>query len=189
MAEREKLAQVKIFRFNPKVDNEPKYEKYRVPYQDKTVLDVLQYILDNQDPTLSFRYGCAGAGYERCVACVVLVNDKPALSCKRMAEENMIIEPHPRFEVIKDLVIDFEREKKVTSKRRVTVEITVDPDKCDGCHDCILICPVKVYEVQKLEGRARAVPINAESCCGSTCMQCALFCKNSAITVNEKILS
>jgi NAD-dependent dihydropyrimidine dehydrogenase PreA subunit len=116
----------------------------------------------------------------------VLVNGTPAFSCKRLAEEGMTIEPHPKYEVVKDLVIDFNRERKGLAKRAVAVEIMVDPEKCDGCRDCVLICPLGVYEVQKVGGRARAVPVDIESCCGVTCKQCAIFCKNSAITVKAK---
>jgi succinate dehydrogenase/fumarate reductase-like Fe-S protein len=188
LAEREELAQVKIFRFNSKVDKEPRYETYQAPYKGRTVLNVLRYILESHDPTLSFRFGCAGAGYERCGSCPVLVNGKPALSCKMVAGREMVIEPHPKFEVVKDLVIDFDREKKV-GKREAAVDIIIDPEKCDGCRDCVLICPVKVYEVQKVDGRARSVPVDVESCCGLTCRQCLIFCKNSAITIREKVAS
>jgi succinate dehydrogenase/fumarate reductase-like Fe-S protein len=176
-------AQVKVFRFDPKVDKEPRYETYQTLYEGYTVLDVLLYIYENLDPTLSFRYGCAGGSYEQCGACPVLVNGKPALSCKRLAEEEMTIEPHPKFEVIKDLVIDPQRVKERVIKRAPAVEIIVDPGKCDGCGDCVILCPVGVYEIRKTDGKAISFPVDMESCCGLTCKQCVFFCKNNAITV------
>lgn len=183
---KEDLARVKIFRFDPQVDKEPRYETYQTPYKGYTVLDVLRHILEHQDPTLSFRFGCAGGGYQRCGSCPVLVNGRPALSCKKLAEEEMTIEPHPKFEVIKDLAIDFDRVRDRVSKRAASVEITIDVDKCDSCRDCVIICPMGVYEMRKEGGRARPVPADIESCCGSTCRQCAVFCKNGAITVTDK---
>ena len=95
----------------------------------------------------------------------------------------MTIEPHPKFEVIRDLVINFDRERKTVKKIKHSVKIVVDPEKCDGCRDCILICPLKVYEVQKSGGRGISVPVDIESCCGLSCSQCAIFCKNSAIKI------
>ena len=38
------LATVKIFKFDPEVDAEPRYDEFQVPYQGRTVLDVLRYI-------------------------------------------------------------------------------------------------------------------------------------------------
>ena len=183
---KEELARVKIFRFDPGVDKEPRYETYQTPYKEYTVLDVLRYILENQDPTLSFRFGCAGSGYQRCGSCPVLVNGRPALCCKKQAEQEMTIEPHPKFEVIKDLAIDFNRERERASKGTASVEITIDLERCDSCRDCVITCPVGVYEMRKEGRRARPVPADIESCCGSTCRQCAVFCKYGAITVTDK---
>jgi len=177
------LGHAKVFRYDPAVDNAPRYEEYVTPIGGKTVLDVLRYIYENCDATLSFRFGCDGAGYERCGACVVLVNRTPALSCKRLAEEGMVIEPHPKFEIIKDLVIDFDRRRDGADGTVPAVRIMVDSEKCDGCRDCVLICPLQVYEMQRKEGKGVAVAVDVGSCCGLTCNQCAIYCRNSAIEV------
>jgi len=177
------FTQTNVFRFDPKVDKEPRYESYDTPFEGYTVLDVLKYIYEMYDSTLSFRFGCAGAGQERCGACPVLVNGKPALSCRKVAEERMTIEPHPKFEIIKDLAIDFDKLKEKVVAPVPASNITIDPEKCDGCRDCVLICPLKVYDVQKIGGRGIAVPVDIESCCGLTCRQCAIYCKNNAIRV------
>jgi succinate dehydrogenase/fumarate reductase iron-sulfur protein len=107
----EKLAQVKVFRFDPAIDKEPRYEVYQTPYQGLTVLNVLQYIYEHYDASLSFRFGCSGAHYVRCGACPVLCNGEPVLSCQKVADKKMTIEPHPKFEVIKDLIVDFNKVK------------------------------------------------------------------------------
>ncbi len=102
---RGELALVKLFRFDPEVDTEPRYDEYRVPYQYRTVLDVLRYIYENLDSTFAYRWGCTKG---RCRACVVSVNGNPALACMKFAEKEMKIEPHPKFKLIKDLMVDFE---------------------------------------------------------------------------------
>lgn len=107
-------ATVKIFRFDPEKETTSQYKTYTVPvpYQGWTVLQVLHHIYENQDPTLAFRYGCNGNGPARCGGCALEVNGVPALSCQRLAEKEMVIRPHSKFKVIKDLVVDFEEEKR-----------------------------------------------------------------------------
>lgn len=100
------LAKVKIFKFDPAVDKEPRYDTYEVPYEGHSVLDVLIYIYEKYDPGLSFRHGCK-IGY--CSCCPILVNGKPAFSCQKVAEKEMTLEPHPKFNIIKDLVVDFDQ--------------------------------------------------------------------------------
>lgn len=104
MAEDE-LARVELFRFDPQVDAEPRYDVYRVRYQGRTVLDVLRYIYENLDSSFAYRWACTRGG---CRSCVVSVNGRPALACTKSAEKEMRIAPHPRFKVIKDLLVDFE---------------------------------------------------------------------------------
>lgn len=174
------MTRMKISKFDPETDEGPHFETYPVPLEG-TVMDALRYIYENHDPSLSFRIGCAGAGYQRCGACALLVNGRPALSCRKLVEEGMTIEPHGKFKVIRDLAIDFGVERKRESKTVPSVRIIIDADKCDGCRDCVDLCPVKVLEVKKVNGSALCVPVDLESCCGLTCLQCAIFCRKSAI--------
>ncbi len=102
---------VSIFRFDPESDIRPEYKEYEVPWQGQTVLQVLEYIYEHHDRSLAFRYGCDGSGSARCGACVVEVNDIPVLACRKQAKGNMVVNPHRKFKVIKDLVVDFEREE------------------------------------------------------------------------------
>jgi succinate dehydrogenase/fumarate reductase-like Fe-S protein len=102
------LATVEVFRFDPNVDSEPRYSSFRVSYKSYTVMNVLSYIYENLDNTYSFRWAC-GKGFCRC--CVLCVNGKPVLACMEPASEYMKIEPHPKYQVLKDLLIDFDRLK------------------------------------------------------------------------------
>jgi NAD-dependent dihydropyrimidine dehydrogenase PreA subunit len=180
------MVPIKVFRFDPEVDKEPRFETYLVPLEG-SVLDALRYIYENYDASLGYRFGCSGAGHQRCGACPVFVDGQPALSCKKMVEGGMTIEAHPKFEVIRDLALDFDRERKRTRKIIPNVKITVDPKKCDGCRDCISICPLKVFELRKDGTKRISVPADIESCCGLTCEQCSIFCKNSAIKIEVRM--
>jgi NAD-dependent dihydropyrimidine dehydrogenase PreA subunit len=97
----------------------------------------------------------------------------------------MILEPHPKFKVIRDLAIDFDRTRAPEMDARPQVKITVDPDKCDGCRDCVFICPIGVYDLQKKGEGAVSVPVDITNCCGEVCSQCSIFCKNTAILIRD----
>jgi NAD-dependent dihydropyrimidine dehydrogenase PreA subunit len=186
MAEGAKISRVKVFRFDPEVESEGRYRDYAVPYDvGNTVMDVLNYISANLDGSLSYRVGCSGAGHQRCGACALVVDGKPVLGCKSLAKEEITVRPHFKFEVIRDLATDFDKLSEPLGENRPWVRITVDKDKCDGCRDCVFVCPVGVYELRKDGQKAVSFPADIVSCCGETCNQCAIFCKNSAITVED----
>ncbi len=111
MMEEGEKALVKVFRFDSNKDKAPDYKVYKVPYRGATLLQVLQNVYEHRDPTLAFRYGCDGSGQARCGACVMEVNETPVLACQAQAEKDMVVKPHHKYKVIKDLVVDFEVEK------------------------------------------------------------------------------
>jgi succinate dehydrogenase/fumarate reductase iron-sulfur protein len=103
-------ATVKVFRFDPTVDKEPRYESYEVPHAywyGVKVIDTLRYIYETVAPGLSFREPCR---QQVCGACAVLVNQKSVLACDTFSEKEMVIEPIPNRQVLKDLVTDFQEE-------------------------------------------------------------------------------
>lgn len=57
------------------------------------------------------------------------------------------------------------------------VSITIDRKKCVGCEDCVFICPVSVYKIEK----KKAVVADRGSCCGETCRMCVDYCWKDAI--------
>lgn len=56
---------------------------------------------------------------------------------------------------------------------------TVDQNKCEGCEECVDVCPVDVYEMQ--DGKSN--PVNADECLG--CDSCVEVCEPGAITIEE----
>lgn len=61
----------------------------------------------------------------------------------------------------------------------MSYEVVVDPEKCEGCEECVEVCPVDVYEIID----DKSVPVNAEECLG--CESCVEVCEHDAITVTE----
>lgn len=108
-----------------------RYERYEVPiFKGMSVLEALFYIQDHYDSTLAFRYACRGA---ICGSCGMTIDKVPNLACrvqvsgvKRMKKpinlpefkfgehpewkpsNEILIEPLPNMEVLKDLVVDMD---------------------------------------------------------------------------------
>ena len=51
----------------------------------------------------------------------------------------------------------------------------VDEEKCEGCEECVDVCPVEVFEMQD----DKSVAVNAEECLG--CESCVEVCETDAI--------
>ena len=58
-------------------------------------------------------------------------------------------------------------------------QVEVDKVKCQGCEECVEVCPVDVFEMQD----DKSEPVNAEECLG--CESCVEVCDDEAITVTE----
>jgi succinate dehydrogenase/fumarate reductase-like Fe-S protein len=100
----QQIITAKVYRFNPRRDQRARYETYEIPYKDGlSVMNVLQYIYENIDSTLSHYYSCR---IGRCGGCHMFVNGRAVQSCCTRASKEMIIEPphHIGLKVIKDLI-------------------------------------------------------------------------------------
>jgi len=99
-------ATVKVWRFDPTVDQKPRYDTYHLPpgnWDRVKVIDVLRYIYENYDSGLSFRESCR-QGF--CKACALKINNKMKLACEVFLEKETVIEPAPNHTIIKDIVTE-----------------------------------------------------------------------------------
>lgn len=53
----------------------------------------------------------------------------------------------------------------------------VDPDKCIGCGDCVIICPTKALGMEN----KRPYVKDPKSCCRESCRICEYHCQKFAI--------
>ncbi|MFO7552615.1 MAG: succinate dehydrogenase/fumarate reductase iron-sulfur subunit [Haliea sp.] len=100
---------VRVQRYRPEEDAAPWEQSFEVPYsEDLSVLDALNQIKDQQDPTLSHRWSCRMA---ICGSCGVMVNDEPRLSCKTFLRDYreqgaVTVRALDNFPIERDLVAD-----------------------------------------------------------------------------------
>ena len=70
---------LKVTRYRPEREEEPTAQAYEVPFnEDWVVLDALNYIKDQMDGTLSYRWSCRMGV---CGSCGMMINGEPKLTC------------------------------------------------------------------------------------------------------------
>jgi succinate dehydrogenase/fumarate reductase iron-sulfur protein len=136
------------------------------------ILGVLNYIRENLDSSLAYRYSCR---YKRCGACAIMVNGEPKLACYESAEEKMVIEPLANFPVIRDLVVDRGSYDAITERMDLSLHRSKLPDfperipvsehlklyqldRCLECLACVSACP-KYGEGKGFAGPAALVQL------------------------------
>lgn len=153
---------LKIFRFNPEVDQKWHYETYQLePEPTDTVLDLLEKVKGYHDGSLTFRRSCA---HGVCGSDAVRINGRNHLACKTLVRdlgEHITVDPIMGLKVIKDLIVDmepfFDNYKKVLpyfindnpppadGKERLQTpeqrERYDDSTKCILCACCTTACP------------------------------------------------
>jgi len=156
-----------VTRFDPDVDEVPKTQSYEIPVQpDWKVLDALNFIKDNVDPTLSHRWSCRMAV---CGSCGMMVNGEPKLTCKDALSsygDRLEVEPLANFPVVRDLVVELEgfmekfqsvkpwviRAKELAVEEGTTRQSPAELAEfkqfsmCINCMLCYSACPVVANE-------------------------------------------
>ena len=153
-----------IRRFNPEVDEEPRWQDFDVEmYSTDRVLDALHRIKWDQDGTLSFRRSCA---HGICGSDAMRINGRNRLACKTLIKDLDITKPIyveaiKGLPLEKDLIVDMEpffasyREVQPFLVSNTTPEpgkerlqdIAArdrfdDTTKCILCAACTTSCPV-----------------------------------------------
>ena len=99
---------IKVLRYNPENNQGPILQEYQVPtWEGMMVLDALNYIRDELDPSLAYRWSCRMG---ICGSCGMAVDGKPSLTCQDRVENyskgEISVAPLSNFPVIRDLIVD-----------------------------------------------------------------------------------
>ncbi|MBN2411952.1 succinate dehydrogenase iron-sulfur subunit [candidate division KSB1 bacterium] len=154
-----------ILRYNPETGEKPKMQEYNVQvYKGMTVLDGLNWIKENLDPSLVWRSSCRMGV---CGSCGMFINGYPRLACNnqilKISNKKLQIKPLPNFDIIRDLVPDLEGffqkhksvkpyliRKDIQEQNLPTGEYFQSPDEltnyiqfayCIKCGLCLSACP------------------------------------------------
>jgi fumarate reductase iron-sulfur subunit len=99
---------LQVVRYRPEEEAGPMLQEYQVPCpRDWVVLDGLNYVKDQLDGTLSYRWSCRMG---ICGSCGMTVNGEPKLTCATFltdyAPGPVRVEPLANFPIIRDLVVE-----------------------------------------------------------------------------------
>jgi fumarate reductase iron-sulfur subunit len=110
MASNPDSIRLEVTRYRPEGDSAPNSQDYDVPLRKEwTVLDGLNHVKDELDPTLSFRWSCRMG---ICGSCGMNVDGEPKLTCATFLSDYapgpVRVEPLANFPIIRDLVVDID---------------------------------------------------------------------------------
>lgn len=159
-----KTITLEVARYRPERDTTPVFQNYEVPFRkDWVILDALNYIKDQADGSLSFRWSCRMG---ICGSCGMMVDGAPKLACATFLSDYapgpVRVEPLRNFPVVRDLVIEMtdfmvklERVKpwiiRKDDKPLSEGEFLQNPEQldtyrqfsmCINCMLCYAACPV-----------------------------------------------
>jgi len=155
---------LQVTRYRPEQESEPTIQEYEVPFtNDWVLLDALNYIKDDMDGSLSYRWSCRMG---ICGSCGMMVNGEPKLTCATFVSEYapgpIRVEPLRYFPIIRDLTVEMtdfmeklksvkpwiirENEKSVSEGEYLQSPEELDHYKqfsmCINCMLCYAACPV-----------------------------------------------
>ena len=156
-AEGKNVKTFKIYRWSPDSGETPQVDTYEVDLDEcgPMVLDALIKIKNEVDPTLTFRRSCREG---ICGSCAMNIGDKKGgtntLACTKYISDmdsDVVINPLPHMEVVKDLVPDLNRAyaQLASIEPWIKTQTPPPPDqerlqspedrkKLDGLYECIL---------------------------------------------------
>lgn len=155
---------LRVTRYRPEFEREPTTQDFVVPLRKEwSILDGLNYIKDELDGTLTYRWSCRMG---ICGSCGMTVNGEPKLTCGAFlvdyAPGPVRVEPLVNFPVIRDLVVDLtdfmtklpkvkpwvirDAEQPVSDGEYLQTPEELDEYKqfsmCINCMLCYAACPV-----------------------------------------------
>lgn len=155
---------MQVARYRPEQESAATFDEYEVPCpREWVVLDGLNYIKDQLDGTLSYRWSCRMG---ICGSCGMNVNGEPKLTCATFLTDYddgpVRVEPLPNFPIIRDLVVELgdfmrklvrvkpwimrEEEKPLAEGEYRQTPGELDEYKqysmCINCMLCYAACPV-----------------------------------------------
>jgi succinate dehydrogenase / fumarate reductase, iron-sulfur subunit len=169
------IKKINIYRWDPTKNENPKIDTFEVDLSNcgNKVLDILNKIKNEIDPTLTYRRSCA---HGVCGSCAMNVDGINTLSCMKSHKDingDINIYPLPHLKVIKDLVADLSNlyrqyesiepwlktQEKKSEKKEIN-QSKINRKKLDGLYECIMCaccstsCPSYWWNGEKYLGPA-----------------------------------
>ena len=171
---------VNVYRWSGDENTPPQIDRFEIDVKKAgtMVLDILNQIKAELDPSLTFRKSCREGV---CGSCAMNIDGVNTLACQKNIEEcsDVInIYPLPHMKVIKDLVVDLKKafeqfksikpwlSKKTPNNKKENYQSIEDRDKLDGMWECVMCfscstsCPSYWWNEDKYLGPAVLLQAN-----------------------------
>ena len=162
---------LRVYRWNPYIRRSPWFSFYPIDSNKlgSMILDLLLYVKNYMDPTLTFRRSCREGICGSCSMNIQGVNRLACLEETKKQSKYITIYPLPHMYIIKDLVPDltnFYTQYKsikpwlINKKNGVNLQGKTDRVQLDGLYECILCaccsasCPSYWWNYDKYLGPA-----------------------------------
>jgi succinate dehydrogenase / fumarate reductase iron-sulfur subunit len=175
---KEKKVTFKILRYKAGVIDPPEFQEFELSVnKTMSILDCLEKIRLEQDPSLMYRHSCH---HSSCGTCACKINGKEKLTCItkvfEKAGEKILMEPLDRFKQIGDLVCDMHdffrdissdwtylkaADKLNSSDLPDGIQVYKRLENCIECGACVSACPV-VLKNRDFMGPAALAAIHNE---------------------------
>ena len=147
------LRKVNVYRWDPSTDEKPRIDTYEIDMDNcpSKVLDILNKIKNEIDPSLAYRRSCA---HGVCGSCAMNIDGVNTLACIKSHTDingDLNVYPLPHLKVVKDLIGDLttlykqyesiQPWLKVDQTGQEKIELKQsqrDREKLDGYYECIL---------------------------------------------------
>ena len=171
---------INVYRWSGDKNTPPQIDRFEIDVAKAgtMVLDILNKIKAEVDPSLTFRKSCREGV---CGSCAMNIDGVNTLACQKHIEEcsdEINIYPLPHMKVLKDLVVDLKKafeqfksikpwlNKKSPNNKRENLQSVEDRDKLDGkwecvmCFSCSTSCPSYWWNEDKYLGPAVLLQAN-----------------------------
>ena len=171
---------INVYRWSGDENTPPQIDRFEIDVKKAgtMVLDILNQIKAELDPSLTFRKSCREGV---CGSCAMNIDGVNTLACQKNIEEcsDVInIYPLPHMKVIKDLVVDLKKafeqfksikpwlSKKTHNNKKENYQSIEDRDKLDGMWECVMCfscstsCPSYWWNEDKYLGPAVLLQAN-----------------------------
>jgi succinate dehydrogenase / fumarate reductase iron-sulfur subunit len=110
----------RIFRYDPTTDSKPRYVTYKVEVNAPISAMTLVQRIHDLDPSLACRTPQCYKGV--CGSCSLRLNGRNVKACTVLVRpgEEVTLEPHSGYRLIRDLAVDFTRRKGSEGHSRAT---------------------------------------------------------------------
>ena len=171
---------INVYRWSGDENTPPQIDRFEIDVKKAgtMVLDILNQIKAELDPSLTFRKSCREGV---CGSCAMNIDGVNTLACQKNIEEcsDVInIYPLPHMKVLKDLVVDLKKafeqfksikpwlSKKTPNNKKENYQSIEDRDKLDGMWECVMCfscstsCPSYWWNEDKYLGPAVLLQAN-----------------------------